>query len=219
MAPFNRLARRAIPFLALAGALSTAWLPLGPLPAHAQDNPLRQTGISVEATAADAVQARERAMAQARRTAYQRMQAATGGSAEGVSDSQIESMVASTIIEEERLSPTRYVGRVTVVFRGAGGGGVAAVPNPMAGQPASNFVEATAGFSTMREWLELRRRLVQAPPVANVDILGLTVDSARLRLGLRTPAPEAAAALQAAGVTLIPGTMPGEAWRVGLGGG
>ena len=217
MAPFNRLARRAIPFLALAGALSTAWL----TPGAAQDNPMRQTGIVVEATAADAVQARERAMAQARRTAYQRMQAATGGSAEGASDSQIESMVASTIIEEERISPTRYVGRVTVVFRGAGGagGGVAAVPNPMAGQPASSFVEATAGFATMREWLELRRRLVQAPPVANVDILGLSVDSARLRLGLRTPAPEAAAALQAAGVMLIPGTMPGEAWRVGLGGG
>ncbi|RVT96764.1 hypothetical protein EOD42_10165 [Rhodovarius crocodyli] len=198
--------------------MSTAWL----VPALAQDSPLRQTGIVVEATAADAVQARERAMVQARRTAYQRMQAATGGSGDGASDSQIESMVASTIIEQERISPTRYVGRVTVVFRGGGGGGgggVAAVPNPMAGQPASSFLEATAGFSSMREWLELRRRLVQAPPVANVDILGLTVDSARLRLGLRTPGPEAAAALQAAGVTLIPGTMPGEAWRVGLGGG
>ncbi len=215
MAPFNRLTRRAIPFLALAGALSTAWLGY----AHAQDNPMRQTGIVVEATAADAVQARERALAQGRRIAFQRMQAATGGSAEGASDRQIESMIASMIIEEERVSSTRYVGRITVVFRGGGAGGQAAVPNPMAGQPASSFIEATAAFAGMPEWINLRRRLMQSAPVASVDILAISVDSARLRLGLRIPEAEAPGALQAAGVTLLPGTIPGEPWRVGLGGG
>lgn len=197
--------------------------------AHAQDSALRQTGVEVDATAADGVQARERAHAQARRVAFGRLAAAIGATAPNLSDAQIEAMVASLIIEQERITPTRYTGRLTVVFNAAAargvlggnvpmGGGLAS-PNPMAGTPANNFIEASTSFASMGQWLDLRRRMLAAGPVASVDILAIAVDGARLRIGLRVPAPEAAAALNSNGVLLAPGGGGADAWRVGLGGG
>ncbi|NDG49906.1 MAG: hypothetical protein EBY30_12930, partial [Rhodospirillales bacterium] len=107
---FSHLLRRAIPLLSLLA-----------LPLAAQESPQRQSGIVVEATAADAVQARDRALAQGRREAYSRMSAATGAPGATASDAQIEAMIASIIIEQERVTSTRYTGRITVVFNGAGG--------------------------------------------------------------------------------------------------
>ncbi len=214
---FNRLFRRAIPFVLLAGM------------AAAQDTSLRQTGITVDATAADAVQARDRALAQGRRDAFNRLAAAVGTTPPSLSDSQLEGMTASLLIEEERVSNTRYSGRITVVFNGsvrtALGGGVQGAapagggPNPMAGQPATNYVEATTSFGSLRGWTDLRRRMLGAGPIATVDILAISTDGARLRLGLRMPSAEAVNALAANGVVLAPPGPAGEPWRVGLGGG
>lgn len=206
--------------------------------ASAQETGLRQTGIAVDATARDAVQAREVALAGGRRAALNRLAAAVGASAPSLSDGQIENMVASMIIEEERVTPTRYSGRITVVFNGqarsllgggvTGGGSVAAAPagggggfapNPMAGQPASSFVEASTSYGSMAQWLDLRRRLLAAGPVASVDILAIATDGARLRLGLRAAPAEASGALASNGVVLSPPGTAGEPWRVGLGGG
>ena len=90
------------------------------LPAAAQDNPLVQRGVPAEATAENAVLARDRAHASARRIAYQRLMEQTGGTtASSPSDSQLESMVAALIVEEERTTPTRYSGRLTVQFNPA----------------------------------------------------------------------------------------------------
>lgn len=218
-ASFNRLIMAAI-----------LWLTAG---AVAQETGLRQTGIPVEATAADAVQARDIALAAGRRAAFNRLATAVGTTPPSVSDRQIDGMVASIQIEEERVTSTRYVGRITVVFNnqarsllgggvtGAGttGGGFGAAPNPLAGMPASNFVEASTNFGSLAQWLDLRRRLLAAGPVARVEILAIATDGARLRLGLRAPAPEATAALANAGVVLTPPGIAGEPWRVGLGGG
>ena len=203
--------------------------------ASAQETGLRQTGIPVEATAADAVQARDLALAAGRRAALNRLAAAVGTTPPSVSDRQIDAMVASIQIEEERVTSTRYIGRITVVFNnaarsllgggvtGGGGGGMAgggsAPPNPLAGLPASNFVDADTSFGSMAQWLDLRRRLLSAGPVASVSILAIATDGARLRLGLRAPAPEATDALASAGVVLQPPGVAGENWRVGLGGG
>lgn len=217
---FNRLPRRAIPLLAALCLATTA---------PAQDAALRQTGISVEATAADAVQARDRALAQGRRDAFNRLAATMGGPPPSLSDSQIESMVASIIIEQERVTPTRYSGRITVVFsgmaRGALGSAVpflpgptANLPNPMAGQPATNFVEASTAFSSLAQWSDLRRRMLGAGPVASIDILAIATDGARLRLGLRMPVTDAVAGLASNGISLVPPGGAGEPWRVGLGG-
>jgi hypothetical protein len=196
--------------------------------AQAQDA-LRQTGVEVDATAADGVQARNQAHAQARRIAFGRLAAAVGATPPNLSDAQIEGLVASLIIEQERITPTRYAGRLTVVFNGAaargvlGGnvplGGGPGAPNPLAGQPASSFIEASTSFAGMGQWLDLRRRMLAAGPVASVDILAIAVDGARLRIGLRLPPAEAAVQLNSNGVLLAPGMGGMDAWRVGLAGG
>ena len=73
----------------------------------------------------------------------------------------------------------------------------------------------------MAEWLELRRRLRGAGPVASVEVQGIAVDAARLRLGLRAPPPVVAGDLAGLGIAMVPalGAGPGETWRLGLAGG
>ena len=210
---FSHLLRRAIPLLSLLA-----------LPLAAQESPQRQSGIVVEATAADAVQARDRALAQGRREAYNRMAAATGAPAATASDAQIEAMIASIIIEQERVTSTRYTGRITVVFNGASGSTPPAQPNPMAaapaaGQPASSFIEVRASVGSLQQWMTLQRQMLRAGPVASLDIIAISTDAARLRLGLRVPQGDAPSALLSSGVVLTPPARPGDIWRVGLGDG
>jgi hypothetical protein len=194
-----------------------------------------QRNIPAEATAADAVQAKERALAQGRRTAWQALANTAGLGGQQLSDAQIDDLVASIIVEEERLTATRYSGRITVNFapdrvRALLAGrplAPGAAPAPLAGgalpaTPASAWVQATASYRSMGEWLELRRRLLSAAPVASVEVQSIAVDAARLRLGLRGDPGAAAGDLAALGVALQPGgAMPGapDIWRVGLAGG
>ena len=83
-------------------------------------------------------------------------------------------------------------------------------------------MDAVATYRSLNEWIELRRRLTGAAPVASVDVVGIAVDAARLRLGLRAPTQAAAGDLAALGIALVPvrgGAAAGETWRVGLAGG
>ncbi|WP_421989438.1 hypothetical protein [Roseococcus sp.] len=202
-------------------------------PLKAQDNPLVQRGIPAEATAENAVTARDRAHANARRIAFQRMAEALGGGIATPSDAQLERMVAALIVENERTSSTRYSGQLTVQFSpgqvasltgrsfsgsGAASGGGSAPGSmglniPMAAQ---SYVEATTRFNSFQEWLELRRRLRASNIVASVDLVAISPDAARMRLGLRQQAGEAAASLGAVGVSV---SQEGNRWQVGLGGG
>ncbi len=205
-------------------------------------NPVQQN-VPAEATAENAVLARERALAAGRRTAWDRLAAEAGVPGRiALSDAQIERMVTSMVIEQERITPTRYAARITVNFNpsrarealgarapaaagggwgGSGEGASEAIARPA---PASTWVDAVATYSSMGEWLELRRRLAEAPPVASVTVQGIAVDAARLRLGLRTPAPMAAEAMAGLGLALLPppgapGVEGGSAsagWRLGL---
>lgn len=214
-----RASRFALPFLLL-GAFCA--------PAGAQDNPLVQRGIAAEATAENAVQARERAFAQARRAAWQRLAAQTG-STENPSDSRLESMVTAIIVEQERTTPTRYVGRLTVQFA-SGTGGATRPPSSASAAPGGGTsggmlnipmaavasVDAQAQFTGLAEWLELRRRLGSADGVAGVEVTALSVDQARLRLSLRARPEEAAGLVSGSGLW-VDGSGP--AWRVGLAGG
>lgn len=218
---------------------------------------LRQQGVPAEATAENGVVAREQALAAGRRLAWDRLVAEAGAPAIPLSDSQIENLVASIVIEQERPSPTRYSGRITVNFNGGrvrsqlaarapnlaalGGGGSTigslpgpgpsgAPPAPAPAGPASNWLDAVATYRSIDEWLELRRRLRGAGAVATVEVLGVAVDAARLRIGLRLPPPNAAADLAGLGIALeplgqpyYPGApatpLPGQPWRVALAGG
>jgi hypothetical protein len=209
---------------------------------------LAQRGIPAEATAENGVLARERALASGRRIAWERLASEAGAPPGALSDSRIEAMVSSIVIEQERVTPTRYSGRITVNFDPArvrsalgGRGGATAAARPEAapaergeaaaaalpsvaapqGPPASNWVDAVATYRSLNEWIELRRRLAGAGPVASVDVVGIAVDAARVRIGLRAPAPVAAGDLAALGIAMVPvrGAAPGETWRVGLAGG
>ncbi len=251
---FRTAAAAAAAAALLAAALVAAPASAQPFPAEQSAAPagpnLTQRGIPAEATAENGVLARERALASGRRLAWEKLAAEAGASPGSLSDARIEAMVSSIVIEQERVTPTRYTGRITVNFdpnrvrsalgsRGGGGGAVAsggdtapaarggeataALP-PIAapqGPPASTWVEAVATYRSLNEWIELRRRLAGAAPVASVDVVGIAVDAARLRIGLRAPAPVAAGDLAALGIAMMPvrGAGAGETWRVGLAGG
>lgn len=199
-------------------------LPFCP-PLHAQDNPLVQRGIPAEATAENAVAAREQAHANARRIAFQRMTEAMGVQVGTPSDAQLERMVAALIVENERTSSTRYIGQLTVQFSrgqvaavtgrsvpGGSGPGSGGINIPMAAQ---SYVEAQARFNSLQEWLELGRRLRNSNSVSSVDIVAISTDAARMRLGLRQQRAEAAASLNAAGLAV---SQEGPGWQVGLSG-
>jgi len=93
-----------------------------------------QRGVTVETTAENSVIARTKALAAAQRQAYEKMASELGFS-RSASDSQIESMVDSIIVEQERATRTGYNGRLTVNFNqrkvsnfaglSTGGGGTA----------------------------------------------------------------------------------------------
>ena len=194
---------------------------------------LTQTGVPAEGTAETGVLAREKALAAGRRAAWERLLADAMTSGPTLSDAQIENMVSSIVIEQERPSPTRYSGRITVNFNGgrvrstlgsrapgitAGGAGMAAIGATPA--PASNWLEVQATYASMAEWLELLRRLKASGQVASVDIRAIAIDAARLRIGLRTATPEATATLAGSGIALDPVAGPaGQAWHLGLAGG
>jgi hypothetical protein len=196
-------------------------------PLRAQDNPLVQRHVPAEATAANAVAARDQAHASARRIAFQRMAEALGGNIAAPSDAQLDRMVAALIVENERTTPTRYTGLLTVQFSPgqmsaltgrsfAGTGGTnepgMALNIPMAAQA---FVDASTEFSSFQEWLELQRRLRTSNSVASVVIVAISPDTARIRIGLRQQRNEASASLNAAGIAITP---EGSGWRVRLNG-
>jgi hypothetical protein len=220
-----------------------------------QGGGLVQRGVPAEATAENAVVARERAIASAQRIAYERM-AADIGLNPSASPSQIDSMVESLVVEQERSTRNGYSGRFTVRFNanrvpgaraamaasGAGAPTGGAVPPPSSGGatsaptpgtqpilPHTAYLDASTQFGSFGEWLALRQRLVAHPSVGSVDILAISTEGARLRLGLRSPPAVAAGELASGGIFLVPAQPPsatglpssttGPGWRVGLAGG
>ncbi|MBE9603674.1 hypothetical protein IAI18_02285 [Acetobacteraceae bacterium H6797] len=198
---------------------------------------LTQTGVPAEATAENAVVARDKALASAQRIAYERM-ADSLGLPKSIDSSQLDQLVNSVVIEQERTNRTTYSGRVTVNFNadrvrafsgGAVGGPTGSAPGGFASGtpssiPAAAYLDVGAVYATPREWVELRRRLLTNQAVANIDIKAIAVDGARLRLGLRTAPAQAAQELARAGILLGPPqpgmpALPGQGWRVSLAGG
>ncbi|WP_372621082.1 hypothetical protein [Falsiroseomonas sp.] len=194
-------------------------------PAAAQENPLVQRGIPAEATAENAVVARDRALASGQRIAYERMAAALG-LPRNLSDARIEAQVASLVIESERITPRGYSARITVNFNPPGGGVALApppaIPGAPSGGPAVATVEAVAGFRSLPEYVEITRRLSASPAVARYEVVSVSGQAALLRLSLRSQPQAAAAELGRSGLSLARGQDPrpgGEGWHLGLAGG
>jgi hypothetical protein len=192
--------------------------------AAAVETPLVQRNIPAEATAENAVVARDRALVAGQRIAYERM-AATLGLPASASDRDIQGMVASLVIESERITPRGYAARITVNFNPPGGSASpmaaeAAPPVPGTGPQAPSVasVEAVARYRSLPEYADLTRRLSAQPAVARVEVVSISGEQARLRLALRSQPQDAAAEMARGGLLLGPGA-PGEGWRLGLAGG
>jgi len=187
--------------------------------AFAQGDPLVQRGIPAEATAENAVVARDRALAAGQRLAYERMAEAMG-LPRTASDREIEVMVASLVIESERVTARGYSARITVNFHPPGAVGGPRPPGmapPLPNAPAIASIEATAEFRSLGEYAEIAGRLGRSLAVARAELLSISPERARWRLALRVQPEAAGAELQAAGLALAAGGDPRDGWRLGLG--
>lgn len=195
----HRLSRRAT--LALGTLL--AW------PVRAQEDIWTVRGVAVDISGTDAVAARERALAQATRQAWETLlpriaPAERIPALKALTAAEIEVLTDGLEIEDERVAPTRYAATMTVVFSadrvrtrladpGAGGPGA----------PAGR-VAARARYRSLQEWTELQRRLGASPAVARLDIRAIGLSEADLMLTLTQDQAGAASTLGLVGVRAEP---------------
>jgi len=194
-------------------------LALWAAPALAQGDPLVQRGIPAEATAENAVVARDRALAAGQRLAYERMAEAMG-LPRTASDREIEAMVGSLVIESERVTARGYSARITVNFRPPGAPTGPRPPGalpPLPNAPAVASIEATAEFRSLGEYAEYVRRLRSSLAVARAELVTISPERARWRIALRVQPEAAGAELEASGLALSAGDDPRAGWRLGLG--
>lgn len=90
--------------------------PRGVLPV-ASNGDFEVTGIEVDVTADNAFEARTKGWQEAQRLGWQKLWARTrGGNGGSLSDSSLDSMVSSIVIEEEQIGPNRYIATLGVIF-------------------------------------------------------------------------------------------------------
>lgn len=219
-----------------AAAFASCCLLLAAWPALAQIADmaaLTQRGVPAEATAENGVLAQERAFTAGRRAAWDRIQGMVN-STRRPTDAELDRMVRSIVIEDEVTGPQRYSGRLTIQFDAdavlsfAEGGEVRAATLPSGTAPEAPVhvtpptpvlatLDAVARYVSLNEWLEIRRRATAAG--VKLDVVGITTDRARVRLGLRVPVGLAPETLGQHGLRLAPGTgAANDQWRLGLAG-
>lgn len=163
-------------------------------------------GVAAEATAETATAARERAIAGGLRSAWAALLAreAPGEQARlgAIGAEELERLVESYEVENERVGATRYAATLTVAFR----------PDPvrqlLAARPASGpsgRIEVTAPLTGIGDWVAIRQRLAGSPAIRGYEVLSLSRREARLALSLPGGQGEAAAALAGAGLVLRDG--------------
>jgi hypothetical protein len=180
-------------------------------------------GVNVDIAGTDAVAARERALAQAARQAWETLLPRVAPAERvpallALPPTEIEALTDALEIEDERVAPTRYAATFTVVFSadrvrdrladpGAAGAGAAGAP--------AGRVAARATYRGLGEWVELQRRLEESPAVARLDIRAIGVTEAEVAVTLTQDQQAAAATLALAGVRAEPG-LPGLPLRLSL---
>jgi hypothetical protein len=220
----------------VAAAFASFWLLLAAPPAltqTAEPGALTQRGVPADATAENGVVAQERAFTAGRRAAWDRIQGMFS-TPRRPTDAELDRMVRSIVIEQEITSPQRYSGRLTIQFDPESvrsfveGGEVQTATQPAGPAPEAPVhvtpptpvlatLEAEARYGSLNEWLEIRRRATAAG--VRLDVVGISTDRARLRLGLRVPVGLAPEALGQHGLRLAPGTgAANDQWRLGLAG-
>jgi hypothetical protein len=95
------------------------------------------TGIEVNATGKDAMEARRKGWEEAQRKGWDALWAKTRGGKSSLSDSTLDGIVAAIVVEEEQIGPKRYVAKLGISFDRAragqllGVGGIASRSAPM----------------------------------------------------------------------------------------
>ena len=172
-----KLARRIVPLasvalvaLASAGALY-AQLEGGDrgVPPVDSASTLEVTGIEVDVTAKNADEARLEGWRQAQSKGWKMLWAQTArrpiGQAPTLSDSVLNSMVSSIVIENEQIGPRRYIARLGILFDRARAGQMLGVGGP-AGQASAPYLvvpvvlsgSSYQSFESRNEWLKAWNR-------------------------------------------------------------
>ena len=123
---------------------------------------LEVSGVSVDVWAKDAETARTAGWREAQRRGWKMLWAKTHGgtpaAAPGLPDSTLDSIVAGIVVEDEQVSPTRYIARLGVLFDRArtgqllGIGGQAARSAAMLVIPIEWDGSTPTTFETRNEW-------------------------------------------------------------------
>ncbi|HET6224484.1 MAG TPA: hypothetical protein VFE11_20075 [Dongiaceae bacterium] len=184
---------------ALAALLLAAGLAGGSAPAAAAA-PYEVTGVPVDVTAADSATARDEALAQGQRKAFdQLIQQLVGADKAPTirqpSDSELSGMVQDLEVESEKVSSVRYIGVLTYRFaadpinaligkptEGAMVGGVPGTATPPAPSGPVRGITVDVPITSLQDWLQVQRRLTGVPALQRVIVRYLARDGGMLDL-------------------------------------
>lgn len=176
-------------FLAIAVAL-TWFAP----PAPAAD-PYEVNGVAVDVTAADATSARDQAILEGQRKAFdilvQRL--AGAGQASAVrhpGDNELSNMVRDFEVESEKVSAVRYVGVLTFRFApdavnaviGATSGDAGSTMATIAPVGPTQTLGVSVPIASLAEWVEIQRRLAAVATLRRSELRYIAQGEARLVL-------------------------------------
>jgi hypothetical protein len=153
------------------------------------------TGIKVTVTADSAAAAREKALDQAHELALQKVLSENfPESSQGLPPHDtIVNMVNDFSIEREKTTPKSYTASLTFQFDSAqieswlhkGNSSNPTVSESSSPPIGENSLKILASYSTLPEWLHIKKTLETAPGAEKVNVLSLSPQSATIQLSYR----------------------------------
>ncbi|WP_225765987.1 hypothetical protein [Inquilinus sp. Marseille-Q2685] len=191
--------------------------------------------VAVEATAANATEARTKAFAQGPRKALQQLLQQIGADpnrVSGMSDADVERLVQSFQVKSEQASPGHYAANLAYTFRSAGvqqllaGGGaappaIATAPGtapgtlPQPGFAARGSVTVTVPIAAPADWYDVQGRLTRLGGVVSSSLVSLTARQAVLELRFPGDQAQLNQILSQQGLTVQQGAQALELHRTG----
>jgi hypothetical protein len=152
------------------------------------------SGVDVDVTAADSATARDQAIAEGQRKAFAKLMEQLVGAEQAAtiqtpSDSQLSGMVQDFEVESERLSSVRYIGVLTYRFDAASIDAIIGRPTDGTGATIGavpsgpvRTLSVSVPITSLRDWVEVRRRLSGIPAVQRAEVRGLARTDGELNL-------------------------------------
>ncbi len=116
------------------------------------------TGIEVNATGENAMEARRKGWEEAQRKGWSALWAKTHGGSSSLADSTLDGIVSAIVVEEEQIGPHRYIAKLGITFDRAragqllGVGGIAARSAPMMVLPILYDGASPTAFEQQTIW-------------------------------------------------------------------